>query len=174
MSPDPVVIQARALLDEHLPMLRAYARNLVASPGDADDVAQDVCVEVLANPGILLRGTDAGAYLRGIARHLTHRHARRFRRHRPLEELIDLVWDESADGHELDPQTEVEALHACLAELNQRLRGMVALRYQEGLNASDIGNRLSLSAEAVRMALLRGRQALGRCLEKRLQREVPS
>ncbi len=174
MPPDPIVSQARALLDEHLPMLRAYARHLVSSPGDADDVAQDVCVEVLANPGILLRGNDAGAYLRGIARHLTHRHTRRFRRHRPLEELIDLTWEESAHEAALDPQNEVEALHACLAELNQRLRGMVALRYQEGLNSSDIGQRLSLSAEAVRMALLRGRQALGRCLEKRLQGSVPS
>ncbi len=50
----------------------------------------------------------------------------------------------------------------------ERLRGMLDLRYQGGLNAGQIGERLGLSAEGVRMALMRGRQALARCLSGRL------
>ena len=57
--------QVRAALDAELPRLRAFLRHLLP-PADADDVAQDVCLEVLRSPGVLLRGDNPGAYLRGI------------------------------------------------------------------------------------------------------------
>ena len=152
---------ARALLDEHLPMLRAYARHLVAGATDADDIAQDVCVEVLAQPGILLRGDDPGAYLRGIARHLSSRHRRRFPRHRAIEELIELAWDDVAT----EP-ADTATLNRCLEHLTERIRTLLDLRYRDGLNATEIGTRMAMTAEAVRMALLRGRQALAECLDR--------
>jgi DNA-directed RNA polymerase specialized sigma24 family protein len=41
-------------------------------------------------------------------------------------------------------------------------------RYDEGLNATQIAGRLATSSDAIRMALLRIRQALARCVERRL------
>lgn len=160
----PAAAQARAALDRQLVGLRAYLRHLLP-PDDADDVAQDVCLEVLANPAVLLRGDDPGAYLRGIARHLASRHRRRYPRHQAVEELIALAYDQVEPG---DVEREQAALKACLGALGERLRGMLDLRYQGGLNAGQIGERLGLSAEGVRMALMRGRQALARCLSGRL------
>lgn len=121
---------------------------------------------MLASPAILLRGDEPGAYLRGIARHLASRHRRRYQRHRALEELIELSWQAAPPPPDDGP--EQAALTACLGELSERLRGMFDLRYQQGLNAREVGERLGLSSEGVRMALMRGRQALARCLGVRL------
>ena len=169
-DPTPAVAErARAELHRQFDGLRAYLRPLLP-PADADDVAQDVCLEVLANPAILLRGDEPGAYLRGIARHLASRHRRRYQRHHALEELVELAWQAAPVPPESGTETEPEqaALRACLGELNERLRGMFDLRYQQGLNAREVGERLGLSSEGVRMALMRGRQALARCLGVRV------
>jgi len=156
--------QVRAALDAELPRLRAFLRHLLP-PADADDVAQDVCLEVLRSPGVLLRGDNPGAYLRGIARHLASRHRRRYPRHQAVEEYLALTWDQVEPE---DHAQEQAALKVCMDGLGDRLRQMLDLRYQEGLNASEIGERLSLSADGVRMALMRGRNALARCLGGRL------
>lgn len=162
--------EARRLLDLHLPMLQGYLRHLLVSAQDADDVAQDVCLEVLATPGILLRGHDPGAYLRGIARHLGRRHRRRYRSHHILDDMVDQAWSEPDEVPDL--ARERQALMHCLDQLNDRVKQMVQLRYEDGLNAGEIGQHFSLSADAVRMALMRGRQLLGRCLERRLGGKV--
>ena len=177
MFPDPIHQQpeqelpradaatcARAELDRCLPGLRAYLRRLLP-PVDADDVAQDTCLEVLANPAILLRGDEPGAYLRGIARHLASRHRRRYPRHHALEDIVALAWDAYKPE---DDSRERTALRACTEALGERLRRMLDLRYQQGLNASEIADRLELSHAGVRMALMRGRKALARCLGSRL------
>ena len=156
--------QVRAALDAELPRLRAFLRHLLP-PADADDVAQDVCLEVLRNPGVLLRGDNPGAYLRGIARHLASRHRRKYPRHQAVEEYLALTWDQVEPE---DHAQEQQALKACLEGIGQRLRQMLDLRYQEGLNATQIGERLGMSGDGVRMALMRGRQALARCLGGRL------
>ncbi len=169
-SDDAQRAEAQRLLDQHLPMLQGYLRHLLVSAQDADDVAQDVCLEVLATPGILLRGHDPGAYLRGIARHLGRRHRRRYRSHHILDDLVDRAWSEPEEA--VDLSRERDALGQCLGQLNDRVRHMVQLRYEEGLNAGEIGQRFELSADAVRMALMRGRQLLGRCLERRLGGKV--
>jgi RNA polymerase sigma-70 factor, ECF subfamily len=158
------IAQVRAALDTELPRLRAFLRHLLP-PTDADDVAQDVCLEVLRSPGVLLRGDNPGAYLRGIARHLASRHRRRYPRHQAIEEYIALSWDQVEPE---DHTQEQAALKVCIEGLGDRLRQMLDLRYQEGLNATQIGERLSLSAEGVRMALMRGRNTLARCLGGRL------
>jgi len=156
--------QARSALDAELPRLRVFLRHLLP-PADADDVAQDVCLEVLRSPGVLLRGDNPGAYLRGIARHLASRHRRRYPRHQAVEELIALAYDRVEPD---DTEQEQAALKVCVDGLGERLRQMLDLRYHEGLNATQIGERLQLSADGVRMALMRGRQALARCLSGRL------
>jgi RNA polymerase sigma-70 factor, ECF subfamily len=163
---------ASELLQHHLTMLRGYLRHLLGSAHDADDVAQDVCLTVLRDPAVLLRGADPGAYLRGIARHLASRHRRRMRRPAMLEEMVEMAWEEHAEA--LDAQKERRALAGCLARLTARARQLLAWRYERGLNAGQIAAELSTSSEAVRMALMRARQALARCLSERLDSAAPT
>jgi len=169
--------EAERVLQAQQCMLRGYARHLVASVEDAEDLAQEVCVEVLKNPLILLRGDDCGAYLRGIARHLASRHHRRVQRHAVLEELIELAWHvhEPENGQSADaasavsePGSEHSALQECLAKMPERTRGMIQMRYEDGMNSTEIAAKMSTSNEAIRVALARARQALARCVKQRL------
>ncbi len=164
-TPDPP--DAQVVLDRHLAMLRGYARHLADGGQDADDLLQEVCLTVLADPALLLRGNEPGAYLRGIARHLASRQLRSRRRERNVENLIDIAWDLPAEPA-MVAEEEQRALSACLERLSARLRDIIAWRYQHGLNASEIAKRLATSSVAVRMALSRARQALAKCVERRI------
>src|SRR4051794_215870 len=92
----PAMTETEVVLNSHLPMLRGYLRHLLGSVADADDVAQDVCVAILQQPDLLLKGSQPAAYLRGIARHLAFRHQRKIHREVILEDIIDLAWDAPA------------------------------------------------------------------------------
>ena len=161
-------VDAEAVLTAQLTMLKGYLRHLTGTAEDAEDLAQEICLEALKNPGILFRGADTGAYLRGIARHLASRHHRRIRRDAMIEEIIELAWE--AHPRPLDQNSEHQALAVCLGQLPSKLRRMVLWRYDEGLNSTQIGERLSTSGDAVRMALGRARQALSQCIKQRLKR----
>lgn len=156
--------EAERLLDGQRAMLEGYLRHLVGSPHDADDLLQDVCVAVLEKPDLLLRGSDPGAYLRGIARHLASRHQRRIRRDPVLESVMEAAWEEPVEP----AAWERERLRACLAQLSEKFRRLLAWRYVELSNAAEIAQRLESTPEAVRMALARTRAALGKCLRGRL------
>jgi RNA polymerase sigma-70 factor (ECF subfamily) len=174
MDPQPPLEQARRVIADQMPMLSAYLRHLLTSPQDADDVMQEVCLLALEQPSVILRGDEPGAYLRGIARHLANRHHRRYRSHRTLDELVDRTWDEAESAAQDKPEQEVAALAACLKSLSARARQLLDQRYRDGLEAGRIGEQAGMSAEAVRMALMRARQALARCLNRRLETGTPS
>lgn len=157
--------EAEALLEAHLPMLKGYLRHLVASPHDADDLAQDICVALLRDPQILLQGTDPAAYLRGIARHFANRHHRRVQRDPVLEAMMEVAWQEDALP---GPAPEQKALSDCLQGLSEEHRRLVAWRYEQGLNSREIAERVRSSSDAIRMALVRARQSLARCLQGKL------
>jgi DNA-directed RNA polymerase specialized sigma24 family protein len=84
-----------------------------------------------------------------------------------LAELVDQAYAEAAPGPDL-VSTRQRALGECLAQLNQATREMLRLRYVDGLNSDEIGGKTRRSAASVRMALMRVRDLLARCLERRL------
>jgi RNA polymerase sigma factor (sigma-70 family) len=162
-----ISIDAERILQAQTTMLRGYLRHLVASADDAEDLAQEVCLEVLKNPQMLMRGDDCGAYLRGVARHLASRHHRRIQRDALLEEFIELAWHKPI-APEATSAGEQLALSACLEQMPEKTRNMVLWRYDDGLTSSEIATRMSTSSEAIRMALARARQALSKCIKQRL------
>jgi len=150
--------QAERLLETQRAMLAAYLRHMVNSPHDAEDLLQDVCVAVLEKPALLLRGSDPGAYLRGIARHLSSHHHRRIVLDPVLESVMEVAWEqpEAVDNSDLK---------RCLGKLTGRIRQLLTWRYEELLNSTQIAERLKTTPDAVRMALARGRLTLAKCLE---------
>jgi len=156
---------AEAILQKHLTMLKAYLRHLVDSPHDADDLAQDICVTLLQDPRILLQGADPGAYLRGIARHFASGHHRRVRRAPALEAVMEAAWNEEAPH---DAEAERRALEDCLNGLPGTGRQLLSWRYGDGLTSRQIAERVQGTADAVRMALMRVRDALTKCLQSKL------
>jgi len=158
---DELKARAEKILAAHVPMLQGYARHLARSVHDAEDIVQEVSLAAVAEPRALLAGADPGAYLRGMTRHMASRHARRFRRDPVLEAIMETAWEEPVPPFDA---AEREALRSCMSQLAEKTRKVLAWRYEEGLNSRQIAGRLGTSADAVRMALVRARRELARCL----------
>jgi len=143
-------------------------RGMLASDADAEDVTQDAMLTVLTS---LHRyapraGTRFAAWVATIAVNTARR---RFRRRRPeltaTGELPD-VPDEGVDpADRLDAARRRRALLIALAELPERERTIVSLRYGAELDAPDIATALGLQPAAVRKILERTRARLGACIE---------
>ena len=156
-----------AILAAEQAELRAYARHLVRSAAEAEDVVQDACVEVLSRPELLQRGDNPAAYLRGIVRHLASRCRSRIERSQPMEDFIDAAW-ETAQRDAPDADAEVQRLRRCMEQLAPRARALIAQRYEHDADADAIARQHGMTIGGVRMALLRARQTLAACLGRQV------
>lgn len=169
---DPCLFE-RILRETHS-AVRAYIAGLGVPIDDVDDVAQEVYLEFHKGGSRIPEGVDPARWLKGIARNLCMDRFRRARRReeRRLEALAAILdrvqtpWSrESQCGGVPD------ALDACLEGLPPHSRDAVMLRYAHSLSSADIGRRLGMREEAVRVLLFRVRAALRECMRGRLAAE---
>lgn len=139
-----------------------------------DDVAQEVFIEVYRALPRYQPEFPFTAWVRGFTRNVVLRHGQRksrdiklrtdalsaYLRERELAARADAA-EPAADG------TLLEGLRHCLDGLPEHLRTLVMLRYADGKSSGDIAAELRRSAEGVRMALMRVRETLLRCVEGR-------
>jgi RNA polymerase sigma-70 factor (ECF subfamily) len=171
-----LVEQARAggtgarhtLYVQHVDRVFRALRGMLRSDADAEDATQDAMLTVLTSLDRYTPrpGTCFAAWVMTIAVNTARR---RFRRRRPeLTDTGDLpdVPDEGADPADgLDRARQRRALLVALAELPERERAIVSLRYGAELNASEVGAALGLEPAAVRKILERARTRLGARIE---------
>jgi RNA polymerase sigma-70 factor (ECF subfamily) len=143
-------------------------RGMLGSDADAEDVTQDAMLKVLTSLDTYRPRADArfAAWVTTIAVNTARR---RFRRRRPeltatgeLPELPDAGGDPADD---MDRARQRRALLLALAELPERDRTIVSLRYGADLNASEIALGLGLEPAAIRKVLERARTRLGARLD---------
>jgi RNA polymerase sigma-70 factor (ECF subfamily) len=158
----------RALYEQHVDRVYRTVRGLLRSDADAEDVTQDAMLAVLTS---LHRyrprpGARFAAWVTTIAVNTARR---RFRRRRPeltdtgeLPELPAIDAD-VVDG--LERARQRRALLTALAELPERERTIVSLRYGAELDATDIGTAIGMQPAAVRKLLERARARLGARIE---------
>jgi RNA polymerase sigma-70 factor (ECF subfamily) len=171
LGPDAVV---QVLLRDRL-RIAAVAVAVVRDIHAADDIFQQVVLSALQHRD---QFQDAGHALGWAIRAARHR-AVDLARGRHLRPLPDAVLDRLeaawADPAEACPSDRAEALHRCLAKLTGPVRTLIGLRYDEGLSAAAIGERLGRSTDAVYQTLSRVHRALRACVEQELARsEAPA
>lgn len=138
------------------------ALRVVAIPADAEDVAQEVFMEIFRNKK-LSEFADQPALLRRMA---TRRALDRLRKRKPTCEL---------DGRELDENGHDPSEYAIAAELDRRLRdGLADLPAREaevfclvtlqGCSVSEIAELLNISNGAVTKSLCKARGRLSATL----------
>jgi RNA polymerase sigma-70 factor (ECF subfamily) len=163
------------ILRETQSHLRAYIAGMGVPRHDVDDLAQDVYVELYRCQSRIPAEVTVKQWLKGIARNLClnyfRRTARRGRLHREAlaEMLVDLTYEPKEHWFEGAVQT---ALEQCFQRLPKESRKMVKLRYEEELPSHTIAERLSSTAEAIRVALFRIRGALKECISSRMAVEI--
>ncbi len=158
----------RTLYVQHVDRIFRTVRGMLRSDADAEDVTQDAMLTVLTSLHKYRPRADArfAAWVTTIALNTARR---RFRRRRPeltaTGELPEIP-DEGADpAEDVDRARRRRALLIALAELPERERLMVSLRYGAELNASEIGAAVGIEPANARKILERVRTRLGARIE---------
>jgi RNA polymerase sigma-70 factor (ECF subfamily) len=164
----------RALYEQYVDRVFRTVRGLLRSHADAEDVTQDAMLTVLTSLHTYRPRGDArfAAWVMTIAVNTARR---RFRRRRPelttTGDLPDAAGESVDPTGDLDRARQRRALLRALAELPERERAIVSLRYGAELTASDIGAALDVEPATIRKILERTRTRLGARIEALLSPE---
>ncbi|MCI0704530.1 MAG: sigma-70 family RNA polymerase sigma factor [Planctomycetia bacterium] len=164
LEPDAIV---QVLLRERL-RVTALAASVVRDVHAADDIFQQVVLSALESRS---QFHDVGHVLAWSLRAARHRaiDLARSRQLRPLpDEVLDLLESRSGDPAGTHWSDRDEALHHCMSLLAPAARGLLQMKYGEGLTAAAIATRLQRSSDAVYQSLSRIHRCLRECVERQM------
>lgn len=172
MAPDPVEL-FEILVREHSRDLQLFLRSVVRDAELADDLFQETLLVAWRRLEDFDRTRSFGAWLRGIARNQAFAARRKLGRQAVLveDEVLEAL-DKRFEafgrlpGDDLDNR--LELLERCLDELTDRSREALRLRYEDELETEQVAEHTESSVFAVRKLLLRARERLGECFDRRL------
>ena len=148
-----------------------YLRRRVRNPEVAAELFQEVSIVVLRHPGAPAEGQSFCAWFRGIARNAVAHHFRHQRRQASLLSRAE------PEAHSLlaqaphDPERSFEVrelLDHILTGVDERSRKLMVERYLLGRSTKEIAHGAAQSPTAIRMKLMRARDALQKQLEPHL------
>lgn len=159
--------------------IHAFIMALVPRLADADDIFQEVSLELWRKFDTFTVGTDFVAWANQFSRYFVLKHFAKQRRLGRLvfdEQLLEILAGEAASAT-IRADDRLDALRVCLEKLPPKSRTLLAMRYESGLKTCrDVAARLGRSADAVYKALSRLHDALLACIEGQLaaaRRETP-
>lgn len=152
-----------ALYDRFSSIVYAVALRVLQDTGAAEDVLQDIFMQLWRNPGAFdsSRGNMA-AWLAVIAR---HRAIDALRRRRPESDIADVIVSVEPDlAQEADRSRAMEKVRGALAQMPQQQRSALEMAYFEGLTHVEIsaktGEPLGTIKTRIRTGLLSLRKVL--------------
>jgi RNA polymerase sigma-70 factor (ECF subfamily) len=162
-SPEQVFLQ-------YAPRVYNLARRMLGNDADAEDVTQDVLLQVVRKLDTFRGEADFGTWLHRVTVNaaLAHRRKRANRDQREVHDPLDHFLENGAHPHAvkrwwiepdqraLDQETQ-QLIEQAIAELPEIYRDVYVLADVEGLPNSEIADMLSLSLPAVKSRLHRGR-----------------
>jgi RNA polymerase sigma-70 factor (ECF subfamily) len=157
--------------------------RLLADPGESYDVVQEVFLKVFRNIATFRSQSSLKTWIYRIAVNEVHNYRRWFYRHRRQEVVLedegeggknfgDTVPDRGRSPYDyaLDGEKRV-MIEDALAHINPIFRAAVVLRDVEDLSYEEIADILDISMGTVKSRITRGREAMRRQLEGRLEPE---
>jgi RNA polymerase sigma-70 factor (ECF subfamily) len=157
---------------EAMPLVAAFLRAGVHRMHDAQDLLQDVAVEVTREFASYDRRRPFNAWALGIARNKLREYYRETAMdRRVLNDVAMARFKEALEEVGRESGEIGEALHRCMDRVDPRARKLLEMRYVEDLTYPQIAGRTSATATAVKVALHRLRGALMRCVEERIKSE---
>jgi RNA polymerase sigma-70 factor (ECF subfamily) len=156
--------------------------RLLNDPSDTCDIVQEVFLKVFRNIGSFRGNSSLKTWIYRIAVNEAYNHRRWFSRHQRQEVALgaeegmpgyaDSLADPGRTPFDQAADRETRALvEAALEKLNAKFRAAVVLRDIEDLSYEEIATVLDVSLGTVKSRILRGREALRKILEGRLEKE---
>ena len=171
---------------DHAPRVYNLARRMLGNDADAEDVTQDVLLQVVRKLNTFRGEANLGTWLHRVTVNaaLAHRKKRARRQEHELHDPLDLFLQ---DGHHagpvhpwsITPQAVAEKketarlIEAAVGRLPEMYRDVYVLADVEGLPNGEIGDMLGLSVPAVKSRLHRGRLLMRNALARHFEEVVP-
>ena len=167
-------ITSQFLADRH--RLMAFIHGLLRDSHTAEDIFQEVWLKLTAE---LDKGTvieKPPAWCRTVARNLILMHWRSQKNSKVVVdsaliefvEFVDQAFAENESVNDVGPERQ-QALAECVGALPEKSRELLTLKYERDLSLKAIAGTVRQSTDSVIKALLRLRQALAVCVEKKLK-----
>jgi len=148
------------IVDKHKSMVYSLVFHFFQSRALAEDIAQEVYLELFKNLDRIVSDLHLSFWLRQAVTRKCIDHTRRLkhRRYQPLEDIIEPGYEPPVS----DPFL-AATLRKKVAALPDKMRMVVILRFQEDLKLSEIAKVLDMPVNTVKTTL---RRALARLREK--------
>lgn len=167
-------VTAEFLTSRH--QLISFISGVLRDPQEAEDIFQEVWLKLVAamDKGIQIESQAKwcrkAAKLLILERWRNQRTAKVFADSTLIEflDFVDQAYDENESIHDLRTDR-LRALMECLQALPEKSKRLIALKYDQDLALKDIATQVHQSTDAVIKALLRLRQALVICVQKKLR-----
>jgi RNA polymerase sigma-70 factor (ECF subfamily) len=158
---------AEQVFHEHATRVYNLARRMLNNDADAEDVSQDVLVQVVRKLDTFRGDAELTTWLHRVTVNAALTHRRRLARcpERPLDVPLDCIRDQGSDDHGR-PDSRVlnqelrRHLEGAMARLPPMYRDVFVLADVEELPNAEIGELLGLSLAAVKSRLHRARLML--------------
>jgi RNA polymerase sigma-70 factor, ECF subfamily len=151
-------------------MLSSYILSLVRDPTVAEDLLQDVALNLL-NKFDTFDGKDFGAWARQVAKWHVMNHWRSDARYRRVlsETTINLMEEQYREGASAFLSWEVrkDALHRCMQDMDAETRRLLEMRFVDGLGLPVIAERIGKKIGAIQMRIMRMKDRLAECVRAR-------
>jgi RNA polymerase sigma-70 factor, ECF subfamily len=154
--------------------VRALCALRAADPGRADDLAQQVFLTAWKRLQELDNDVPFWPWLESITRNHLLNEWRRVQRERGLKQRYTQAWLARMEAEEYGEQEsdqielQVECLRECMQQLPEKMKELVRMRYEENCSSEQIASRMGRSSDAVRQTLVRLRDKLRDCVERRM------
>lgn len=152
-----------ALVRRHQRMVFSVAYHFFADPALAEDLAQDVFVQLYQSMGSIKSEAHLGFWLRQVTLRKCIDQARSRGKRRPVS--LEDIAEYGSPAKEPDT-LEVEWIRRLVAALPEKFRAVVVLRYQEDMGPNEIAAVLGWPLNTVKSRLHRALRMLQERLEK--------
>ena len=185
-APTPPPTNPEQVFTEYAPRVYNLARRMLGNDADAEDVTQDVLLQVVRKLNTFRGESDFSTWLHRVTVNaaLAHRGKRARREqheiHDPLEHFLEnghhgasiKPWSVSPDQHAIDQETH-RLIEEAIGRLPEIYRDVYVLADVESLPNPEIGDILGLSVAAVKSRLHRARLLMRNALAHHFE-EVPA
>lgn len=151
------------LFDQYYSRIFKYMYFRVNDTADAEELAAQVFERVLTSwQSYKPERSPVAAWLFGIARHVVLDYQRSNHRHAtvPLEGQDQLVDPDLSPEQSMMESVRKDCLSSALAQLDERAREVIALKFSSGLNNRQIASQIGLKESHIGVIIFRAVQRL--------------